>query len=123
MTNLRLLTISNAQIADLSLHAFATVLGTRLHIEFPKKIIQQYETDTDLDHLILLWIKEARTFGVVNQADVDLFVRCKLIFGGDFPHSQKTQWAAEILRRKDLDGEGKMDLLSEYMLFGLEQPF
>jgi len=117
-----MLKFTNSQIAEISIRMFGERVQTHLRSCFPQVLAEQHDLNVNVESLVVLWITEALGFGVVNEPDVEFYVQCKVLFGRDFASSEDTRWAAAILQRRDLDGESKMDLIDEYMLFGLKEP-
>jgi len=61
----------------------------------------------------------ARRYDVLNEADIRMFCECRLLLGLKF---DAEPWAREILTTADVDGETKMNMLDERLLFTREEP-
>jgi hypothetical protein len=65
-------------------------------------------------------VAHAAQYGITAEADVRVFLECRLELGADFDAREDTAWAGEILRDPTLFGSGKADLLADrHMLLGL----
>ena len=65
-------------------------------------------------------VAQAARYGITAEADVRVFLECRLELGADFDVREDTAWAGEILRDPTLFGSGKADLLADrHMLLGL----
>lgn len=57
----------------------------------------------------------AAAYQVVCDADIRWYCECRLELGMAFDRDGKLAWPSEILKRNDLSGSQKMDLLAERM--------
>jgi len=74
-------------------------------------------SDADLQKLVGDGADKAEPYSVVTVTDVRRFLGCMLELGQDFDIAPQTDWAGEILRRKDVSGTQKMDEIEEQMIF------
>ena len=56
-------------------------------------------------------MKKAESFGIEYEDDIRRFIEFLIIYGIQLDVRQETQWIGDILRRNDLDGTAKMDLI------------
>lgn len=89
---------------------------------FPNQITALGMSRVDLDRFVLDGIERARGFGVINKPDVKRFVECMVVLGPRFDDDASIPWAGEILRRRNLSGERKMDRIDAYRIFALDEP-
>jgi hypothetical protein len=65
-------------------------------------------------------VAQAAGYGVEAEADLRVFLECRLELGADFDTREDTAWAGAILRDPTLFGGDKADLLADrHMVFGL----
>jgi hypothetical protein len=83
--------------------------------------IKKYQSQ-DLESLVRQGINEAPRYGITRSEDIQRFLECMVILGKDISTSAKYPWAGETLRRKDIGGSEKIEILSGYLLFGWEEP-
>ncbi|MBX3421512.1 MAG: hypothetical protein KF752_08150 [Pirellulaceae bacterium] len=89
---------------------FVTLQANRLESSYPESVTSQFNDDrARFEQAIELWIDEAATFGVHGEDDVAYYLDCLFEIGFDF--AKNDQWSSEILRRRDIDGTAKMDLI------------
>jgi hypothetical protein len=69
--------------------------------------------------LIRKAIEDASNYKVVNENDVKLYIECIALLGPNFDRTNKLPQINDILNRKDLTGEEKMDHISEFLTFEL----
>jgi hypothetical protein len=63
-------------------------------------------------------ISDAREYGIQRAADLELYADCVALLGPNFDTDPACAWAGTILCRNDLCGKGKMDEISEELIFG-----
>ena len=106
-----------------SLRRFAGRMVEILPTRFPKEVEERHLQERQhLEAAILEGIQRAKGHGVLNEADVERFLECAIIFGPEFDEDAGIPWAQEILTRKNLDGEQKMDAIDEHRIFSLDEP-
>jgi hypothetical protein len=98
---------------------FARRMANHLRATFPKEVEKLGINDQGLEQLALRGLADARKYGVVNEGDVQRYLECMVILGPEFDTDERIPWAAQALRRTDLDGEAKMDQIDEYLIFDL----
>ncbi|HYO73798.1 MAG TPA: hypothetical protein VEU33_47805 [Archangium sp.] len=74
--------------------------------------------EQELKSLVLLGIDQARSFGVVSEPDVRLYIECMVLFHPDFARDPRLTWAGKVLGRKDLSGTEKMEQIHNHLVFG-----
>ena len=89
--------------------------AARLRSSFP------VETETletaDLESLVEDAFDRARSYGVINQQDVELFLDCTMMLAQDFDTNPRFPWASRSLNRAKLTGTEKMSLIHDHLLF------
>lgn len=65
-------------------------------------------------------IEKARTYGVVDEFDIERYLQCMVLHGQDFDVTPRTAWAGEILRTPGLPGDKKMDQINNHQIFALK---
>ncbi len=55
--------------------------------------------------------RKAQGYGVEHEEDIRRFTEYLVIYGMRFDVREETRWMGDILRRKDLSGPAKMDLI------------
>lgn len=58
-------------------------------------------------------IKKAESFGIEYEDDIRRFTEYLVIYGTRLDTREEIQWLGDILRRNDLDGTAKMDLIDQ----------
>ncbi len=58
-------------------------------------------------------VKKAESYGIEYEDDIRRFIEYVVIYGTRLDVREGTRWIGDILRRKDLDGTAKMDLIDE----------
>lgn len=99
--------------------AYIDRTARRLRESFPAEVERRGLDDDALRALAARGLDEGRRYGVVNEGDVDRYIECLLLLGPDFASDPAFPWAAVILRRPDLDGEARMDLIDDHLIFEL----
>lgn len=98
---------------------FAVRTATHLRNAFPAVVEKQGLDDDALNQLSLRGLAAARRYGVVNEGDVERYIECMLILGPAFDTDPRFPWAGQALSRADLNGEAKMDLIDDHLIFDL----
>jgi hypothetical protein len=96
---------------ELALEAFEDEMFRHLRTNFARET--EDKTDAGLRELIRHGIERAESYEVVTVTDVQRYLECMIVLSPDFDESGKTSWAGETLRRTDLGGTAKMDLIEE----------
>ena len=97
--------------------AFVGRMVRHLSRSFPRQLAEQKIKKADLEPLVRQGMKRAEQYGVVYQGDVQRFLECMVILGPRFDEDTIYPWAGQTLRRTDLDGEEKMDEISDHIIF------
>jgi hypothetical protein len=98
---------------------FAGKMARHLRETYPREVEKQGLTDDGLQQLALRGLTDARTYGIVNEGDVERYIECMLLLGPQFVTDERFPWAGPILRSPGLDGEAKMDRIDEHLVFEL----
>lgn len=78
--------------------------------------------DEQLQREVEEGLAHAARYGFEAEADLRVFLECRLELGADFDARADTAWAGEILRDPTLFGGDKADLLADrHMLLGLPE--
>jgi hypothetical protein len=64
-------------------------------------------------------VKNANDHGIVYEDDIRRFIEYVVIYGTALDARAETRWIGDILRRDDLDGTAKMDLIDSLELQSL----
>lgn len=108
-------------LGQVSLDGFVKRTVAYLSASFPAEVNAQGLDIAGLEVLTHEGVAGARYYNVVNETDVVRFVECMLLLGRRFDDDENYAWARETLRRTDLTGVAKMDLIDEYRIFALDQ--
>ncbi len=114
--------LSNEQLQALSSHVQDDFLKrTTSHLlgNFSAELARHGLRSSQVEEFVQWGVKEARSFGVVHEEDVRLYVECMLVVHPRFAWSQDTPCFGEILQREDLSGTEKMDRVHDQLVFGL----
>lgn len=74
-------------------------------------------SDEQLREFVETGIATSKTYEVVDEDDVCIYIECMAVYGRDFDTNPKTDWAGSILRQTDLDGFEKMKRVLDGALF------
>jgi hypothetical protein len=113
-----MLRIRKAQMDALSkymLKQFEDRMIVHLRSTFPEQT--QNVPEPVLRATIRTGIDSAATYDVTDEADVQRYLGCVVLYGPDFDTNPKTGWAGQILCNKDLSGTEKMNQIDDYELF------
>ncbi|HYO55259.1 hypothetical protein [Archangium sp.] len=114
--------LSKEQLQALSLHLqddFLKRTASHLLANFPAELAKHGLQSNQLEQLIQRGVNEAESFGVVHEHDVRLYIECMVVLHPRFAWAQDTPWFGEVLRREDLSGTEKMDMVHDQLVFGL----
>ncbi len=64
-------------------------------------------------------IRKAESYGIEYEDDIRRFIEYLVIYGLQLDTQAETQWIGDILRRNDLDGTAKMNLIDSRELEAL----
>lgn len=78
--------------------------------------------EKDLERFVRKSMAEAARYQVLNACDIRFYCECRVLLGLKFDRDKTYAWAGEILRREDIDGETKINLIDEHLLFEMEEP-
>lgn len=97
------------------LDQFTARMAVHLRSAFPEQTIDMLEQN--LHNMIQHGIDKASDYDIKLEDNVQRFLECMITYGRDFDHNPKTRWAGDILRRKDINGFMKMNLIDNHELF------
>jgi len=100
--------------------AFIDRMVKHLAEDFPEERSARRIPESDLERLVRRGMEDAQRYGVVDEADVKLYLECMVILGPGFDEDPKIPWARDILKDENRDGNAKMDEIHEHLLFGME---
>jgi hypothetical protein len=112
--------LSKEQLHALSSQMQDTFLKrTAKHLlaHFPAELTQHGVQSDQLESFIQKGFDEARSFGVEQEHDLRLYVECMVILHPRFAWAQDMPCFGEVLRREDLPGSDKMDLVHDHLVF------
>jgi len=73
------------------------------------------------DHQLETFVREqmvnARLHGIESGRDLKTYIECAAVYGQGFDRDQKLGWTTTVLRRSDLTGGAKADILHEHLIF------
>lgn len=104
-------------LRDYMLKQFKNRMIVHLKSNFPEQAKDMKEQD--LQNMIQSGIDKAKGYDVLAEEDVQRFLECMMTYGTEFDVNPETLWAGDILRRKDISGSMKMDLMDNYEIFYL----
>lgn len=102
--------------------AYARNLAFSLAKRYPDTLRMLGLAGDALLQFVLAGIEKAKRYGIHGQLDVQLFVECTVELGLDFDRDPHYPWAQDTLNRLDLDGEQKMNLVHEHLIFDRRKP-
>jgi hypothetical protein len=101
--------------------SFIRRMAEHLKKKFEKEISKHGIQTNDLNIIARKGLNSANKYNIIYEDDVTLYIECIAILGPDFDINMKYPEVSEILNKKDLDGTEKMDLISEFLTFELDQ--
>lgn len=102
--------------------AFVRRTALYLRERFGELLRARGVADDRVEPFVRETLVRAAAYQVVNDADVRWFCECRLELGLSFDRDARTAWAGEILKRADLSGGRKMDLLAERLAWETRTP-
>jgi hypothetical protein len=106
--------------SDRMTDAFVERMVRHLREEFSQYLRVQAVPENDLGGMVRQGMMDAERYGVIYQGDLERYIECMVMLGPAFPRDARLPWAGETLCRDDLDGQAKMDVLSDYVAFEVE---
>jgi hypothetical protein len=110
--------IRREQMRTLVEHARETFIRaqtTRVRSAFPRET--EALSPEALRSLVEDGFDRARSYGVVKEQDVELFLDCKLLLAPDFDRNARFPWAADLLNSPQRTGTEKMSVIHDHLLF------
>lgn len=107
---------------DSQTEAFVQRTVARLQRDFPDDLRRHGVRPAQVKPFVRDGMAKARSYGIVYEKDVAKYVECMVLLNPAFDDDPAYPWAKETLNADGLDGEVKMDLIDEHMLFSLEEP-
>jgi hypothetical protein len=97
------------------------VLSTHMRNQFEQRMIKHLRAkfpdrtkdlpDERIGLVVQDSMRKAKGYGVEYEEDIRRFTEYLVIYGMRFDVREETRWIGDILRRKDLSGAAKMDLI------------
>lgn len=87
---------------------------------FTKEIAINGIQEDNLSLVIRSGMENAHKYNVTYESDMKLYIECMALLGIDFDVSEKYPRISEILNRKNLTGEEKMEQVSGFLTYELE---
>ena len=97
--------------------SFIEHMSAHLRNRFPQQCAARELRNTDLRSLVSKAITDAARYGITNEPDVRAFIEYLMLLRPDIVSLEQVPWAGEILRRADLDGTTKIDLIHDHLVF------
>ena len=117
-----MLTIRKQQIEAMEripLEDFIDRMVNHLQEDFSVEIKDKDIQKKELRPLVSEAIDIAEHYGIIYESDLRLFIECIALLGPNFDRTNKFPKVNDILNRLDLNGEKKMDKISEFLTFEL----
>jgi hypothetical protein len=118
-----MLTIRKEQIDELLKNKgedFVERMEEHLKVNFSKELAKNSLQVKDLKLIILNSIENANEYNIEYENDMILYIECVALLGPGFDTNNKYPQVIEILNRKNLTGNEKMDQINEFLTFELE---
>jgi hypothetical protein len=80
-----------------------------LRDSFPKQTSSL--SDEDLHTMVVSGIEKSLAYKIILEDDIQRFLECMNIYGGNFDKDPEMTWARDILKRGDVSGTQKMDAI------------
>ena len=105
-----------AALQEQQIEQFVMQTIMRWRSRFPESFKALEVSTPNLSPLIHDAIDRAEKYGVIGEADVELFLDCICLLGNNFDHNGTFPWVEEILRETEIDGTIKMDQMHDRMV-------
>jgi hypothetical protein len=102
-------------LAERARQTFISLQAARLRSVFAEET-EAWEP-VALRSLVESAFDRARSYGVVNEQDVELFLDCTILLAPDFDRDARFPWASESLNDAHLTGTEKMSVIHDHLLF------
>ncbi|WP_155893438.1 hypothetical protein [Cystobacter fuscus] len=115
-----MLKISKEQMQALSLSrelAFTQRMVQHLVNSFTAELKIHDLSEQDVEPLVRRGMKEANSFGVVSERDVEFYIGCMVVLHPDFARHPRFPWAEQVLRSHELSGSEKIDHLHNHLIW------
>jgi len=96
---------------------FARVCLKKIKNKFPEGLAKAGVVENAEEDTMCKCIKEAKSYGIILQNDLLLYLECIVLLGLDFNKNESLRWPSEILNDSKLNGEQKMNMISENLIF------
>jgi hypothetical protein len=107
-----------SQMALLQTMVFVRKIIKHINDKFPEGCTTFGSTLKEQEDVILKGLKDAETYGICFEADFIFYIECLIVLGIDFDKKNKSpQWANKILSDISLNGEEKMNLIHDRIIF------
>lgn len=100
---------------------FVQKMVDHLRVDFGAQIRAQGLAEDRLRPLVCHHIATARQHDIRKRSDLTTYIECIALLGQRFDTDGKHPFVAETLVRDDLDGAEKIDRISEYLIFSVEE--
>ncbi|MFO1350305.1 MAG: hypothetical protein U1F68_06340 [Gammaproteobacteria bacterium] len=102
------------------LDRFETRMVRHLRETFPDRT--EKVSNDKLRDVVKAGMQKAEHYGIEFEDDVRRFLEYLVIYGARLDSKPSTRWLGAILRRQDIDGTHKMDLIDAAELQALREP-
>jgi hypothetical protein len=96
-------------LSEYVLDRFVHDAADKLRQSFPDKTANM--EDPELASFVRKGIDQAYGYDIRDQENVLRYLTCLMIYGEEFGLNSDTQWAGQILQRKNINAATKMDLI------------
>jgi len=107
--------------SSVRIDSFVARMVRHLEDAFSEEIASHGIDKTELEPLVRRGVRDAETYGVVCEDDLELYIQCMALLGPQFDREPDLAWAGRILLQTDLTGSEKMDRINDHLLFGLDE--
>lgn len=88
---------------------------------FPDRI--RLVSDEIISNVVQDSIRRAESYSIQYEDDIRRFIEYLIIYGTLLDTNQETRWIGEILKRTDITGSAKMDLIDDHELQTLRESY
>jgi hypothetical protein len=102
-------------LATAQLEAFYRRMTAMLQAKFPEWCATR-DAGT-LREVVCAAVDEANHYDIKAESDIEFYIQCLPEFVIGFMGDPAFRWASEIIKRSDLSGTEKMDLVHDHLVF------
>ena len=95
---------------------FVKTMVEHLGENFPKQLEAQSVAKDDLEHFVSQGMTKARSYGIISDMDIRVFLECMVLLCPDFDEDNKHAWAGEILHNDNMEPSEKAEALNWQLL-------